>query len=247
MSDSALFPVMDPLEASALRILCGEGRYLPVKIGDMPHELSLEPVSPDEGSPSLILPIEASGEISRMGIQFRPDGVLARRIPGGLPPGPDQLRKALLAVMCRELLDALARSTNLTLNIASSETTGQKMHTFRFFLRPEAKAQVDPEAWGIFEFGEKLTRDLMFAASSWPRSGGMLHRSLQLECPVVIASLVIPSGELLSLRTGDMLLLGDAGSILPEVRLPDGRRFKCPLPLGAASRNSLTPTGVAVS
>ena len=179
-----------------------------------------------------------------MGIQFHPDGVLARRIPGGLPPVPDQLRKSLLAVMCRELLDTLARSTNLTMNVSSSIPTGQKMHTFRFFLRPEGKPPSDPEAWGIMELGEKLTRDLIFAASSWPRNEGVLSRSLQLECPVVMTSLTLPSDQLLSIRIGDMLLLGDSGSLRPEVRLPDGRRLKCPLPPVVHSHNSLSQTGV---
>jgi len=169
--------------------------------------------------------------------------VLARRIPGGLPPGPDALRKALLAVMCRELLDALSRSTNLTLSVASSEPAGEKLCSFHFELRPAGNSPTEPEAWGILQLGEKLTRDLIFAASSWPRSEGQLHRSLQLECPVVLASLTIPSGELLSIRTGDMVLLGDAGSLIPEVLMPDGRRFKCPLPPGTASRNSHAETG----
>jgi hypothetical protein len=242
MSEPVLFPVMDPLEAAARRILCGEGRHLPVTLGGSPYELVFEQVSPDQGSPSLILPIESSGETSRMGIQFRPDGVMARRIPGGLPPGPDVLRKALLGVMCRELLDALARSTNLTLSIASSEPAGEKLYSFRFVMRPLGNSPTDPEAWGILELGEKLTRELIFAASSWPRSEGPLSRSLQLECPVVMASVTIPSGELLSIRPGDMLLLGGVESLIPEVRLPDGRRFKCPLPPRATSRDSLPQT-----
>ena len=244
MSGPSLFPVMDSLEAAALRVLCGEGRYLPVTIGGSPHELVLEPASPDQGHPSLHLPIESSREISNLGVQFRPDGILARRIPGGLPTGPDPLRKALLGVMCRELLDTLSTSTNLTLSIASSEPAEEKLFTFRFTLRPAGKSEAAPEAWGVLELGEKLTRDLMFAASSWPRHEGPLHRSLQLECPVVMASLTIPSRELSSIRPGDMLLLGVADSLRSEVHLPDGRRFKCPLPLGAPSRDSHSPKGL---
>jgi hypothetical protein len=234
---------MNPLEASALRVLSGEGRYLPVTIGGLPHELLLEPVSPDQGSPSLHLPIESSGEISRIGIQFLPDGVLARRIPGGLPPGPDTLRKALLGVMCRELLDAIARTTNLTLNISTSEPPGEPLLSLRFIVRSAGKSPAEPEAWGILDLGENLAQQLMFAASSWPCSEGPLHHSLQFEFPVVMTSLTIPSEDLLSLRVGDLLLLGGSGSLIPEVRLPDGRRFKCPLPPHTAGRNSDTPLG----
>ena len=238
MSEPVLFPAMDATEATLMRVLCGDGRCLPVTLDGSPFEVVFEPFSPDVGNPALTLPIDFSGEVSRLAIQFRPDGVLARRIPGGLPVGPDPLRKALLGVMCREVLDALARSTNLSLNIAPSEPSDEGLHSIRFKVRSQGSASGEPEAWGILHLGEKLTLALISAASVWPRREGPLARSLQLDCPVVMTTLEIASAELLSLRRGDLLLLGGAGSLVPEVRLPDGRRFKCPLPLEEGIINS---------
>jgi hypothetical protein len=247
MSVQALFPAMDPLEASASRVLCGEGRYLPLTIDGGAFEMVFQPPSVDQGKPSHTLSFDFGGEISRLAIQFRPDSVLVRRIPGGLPAGPDALRKALLAVMCRELLDTLARSTNITLNLSSGESEEESLHALRFAIRSRENASGEPEAWGILHLGEKLTRALISAASAWPRQEGSLNRSLQLDCPVVIASLTIPSRELLSLRQGDMLLIGGSAGLRPEVRLPDGRRFKCPLPLEQGIINSPIPSESASS
>ena len=231
MSEAVLFPAMDAMEATLMRVLCGEGRCLTVMVDGAPFNIIFEPFSTDDGKPALTLPIDFSGEVSRMAIQFRPDGVLARRIPGGLPVGPDILRKTLLGVMCREVIDALARSTNLSLKLAPSEPSDEGLHSIRFLVRSQGNASAEPEAWGTLDLGEKLTQALISAASVWPRREGPLARSLQLDCSMVLASLTIPSVELLSLRRGDMLLLGATGSLIPEVRLPDGRRFKCPLPL----------------
>lgn len=226
-----LFPCLDPAEAAARRLLVGEGRYLPVTVAGQSFEFGFRPEGEASGEPSSLLPVEIDGETSLIAIQFLPQGRLAGRFPEGLPPGPDELRSAVLAVMARELLDALSASLNATIGIAAAPPVPPGSLRLHFRLAAAGSPpESAPEAWGYLEPGVRFLSLLQAAASGWIRKTGPLAASSLASFPVVLGTLELESSSLAGLRPGDMLVVCPAEATVAELRLPGGRSLKCALP-----------------
>lgn len=221
-------PVMDALEATASRILTGEGRYLPIVIGGRSLELAFSSGNEIAGTPALLLPVEMEGDLSLLGIQFRPDGILSQRLPGGIPVEPADLRRALVASLSREILDALSGSLNLGLKIGSSEVMeAGELTRYSFRVSPKGG---EPEAWGFLQPSRRLLSVLIAAAEGWPLHPGPLAASITSGHPVILATVGVEASVLSSLEPGDLLVACPADSPGSFVRLPNGIVLRCPLP-----------------
>jgi hypothetical protein len=225
-------PLLDPLEATVLKRLCGEGRVIPLLVGGQECLLSFKAHEETGGEPSHALSLLIGGEAAGITIQFSPQGVFPSTIPGGvIPDEPAVLRQAVMALLCRGILDALSSRLSLPVEVVSPDSTKGEGRSLSFVVRRSGSGEeTPPEAWGTLLLREKTLSALLSSAVAWPRIRGPLSGSISVEGRILLAALQIPTGELAGLAPGDVILLGRPGEITPTLRLPDGRSFKCPLP-----------------
>jgi len=225
-------PLLDPLEATILRRLCGEGRVVPLRVGGEERLLSFKSHEETGGEPSHALSLLIGEEAARLTIQFSPQGIFPSLIPGGvIPEEPAGLRQAVMALLCRGILDALSLRLSLPVEVVPSASQNVVGRALSFEVRRSGGGEdPPPEAWGTLHLREKTLSALISSTVAWPRTRGPLSGSISVEGRILLSTLNIPTGELVGLAPGDVILLGRPAEILPVLRLPDGRSFKCPLP-----------------
>lgn len=225
-------PVLDPLEATILTRLCGEGRVIPLRVGAQECLLSFKSHKETGGEASHALSLLIGEEGAEIAIQFSPQGIFPSTIPGGvIPEEPAVVRQAVMALLCRGILDALSSRLSLPVEVVSPASAKREGRSLAFEVRKSGAGEDSPpEAWGTLLLREKTLSALLSSAVAWPRSRGPLSGSISVEGRILLAALQIPTGELAGLAPGDVILLGRPAEITPVLRLPDGRSFKCPLP-----------------
>lgn len=222
-------PVLSPSEAEWRRILTGEGRHLPFTSHGRDLILSFTAPSKQEGTAPHRLPLEIAGEPAALEFQFAPDGCFPSAVPGGIPDQPETLRSAVLAFVCREILDLLGERMNLPVSVSAMQTsviTGSV--TLPFMITPPDEDAC--EAWGNLLLGPKAAGALVSSAVAWPRGAGPLDATVLMECPVVISTVPMSPRDLEELAPGDMILLGTPGDLTPVLSLPGGRSISCRVP-----------------
>jgi hypothetical protein len=238
-------PILDPLEATILKRLCGEGRVVPIQVGGEECLLSFKSHEETGGEPLHALSLLIGEEAAGITIQFSPQGIFPATIPGGvIPDEPAVLRQAVMALLCRGILDALSSRLSLPVEVVSSFSPNGEGRALSFEVRRSGAGEDSPpEAWGTLLLHEKTLSALLSSAVAWPRTRGPLSGSISIEGRILLATLEIPTGELAGLAPGDVILLGRPGEISPVLRLPDGRSFKCPLPsIGELADSSASQT-----
>lgn len=205
----------------------GEGRYLLLSAHGRDLVLNFLPEPCQEGVPSHHLPLSIGDEPGLLNFQFDPAGCFPSAVPGGIPDQPPDLRSAVLAFLCRELLDLIGSRMNLPVGVSNADETAFPVS---LHFRIDSADDSPPEVWGTLCLGPKAAGALLSSAVGWPRDVGPLAGSVAVECPVVIASVPVSAVDFQDLSPGDLILLGTPGSLSPLILPPGGGRIPCRVP-----------------
>ena len=203
-------PELDPNQSRLFELTTGLGRHFPVRFGNDLWKIVCT-AEPKPWKPEIALPLLIGGEPSLLELTFTPGAKLFERHAEfrDIASMSEPFALAIRATLSRELLDSLQNAFDAGVEIAPSFPKPLPPLLLAFDILDQ---NATAEGRGVLRIGLETLKRIEGIAPSWQTRKNPKLESLPQPVALCVAALNVPTSDLVSLRPGDCLLLGDSAA-----------------------------------